>query len=244
MLQEKRIIVLHTIKHSDRGVVVQCYSRENGRESLYFRLASRNRTACPYLHRLNILDIVASNHGSSMPTINEISPCSDFSAIRTDIYKSTIAIFISELLLKSIKESEANPLLYNYLESSINMLENMPERGMNFHIHFIVHLTRFLGFMPVDNYSGQEPVFDFEKACFTPTGTGTAGRGETGKTLSEKESLLLHQLINTQAMELNSIECSGTVRHDFAKKMVEYISLHLDTRIELKSLDILHEVFN
>lgn len=238
MLQKERIIVLHTIKHSDTGIVVQCYGEKNGMEAFYFRVSSKNKIAFSHLHRLNIIDVVAYDNNSSMPTIKEIVPSSNLVRIRTDIFKSTIAIFMSELLLRSVREREGNPLLYSFLESSVNMLENMPGRSSNFHIYFMVHLCKLMGFMPTDNFTCNGMLFNPATASFETPALASTGL------FSEKESLMLHNLMNTPAIELESIESNGALRMSFAKKMIEYISLHLGTSFEIKSLDILHEVFN
>ena len=58
MLAKSQIIVLHTIKHGDTGIVVQCYSNTAGRTALYFRGSSKKMRNAAILHKLNILDVV------------------------------------------------------------------------------------------------------------------------------------------------------------------------------------------
>lgn len=250
MLVKLQVIVLHTIKHGDNGLVLQCYSNTSGRISLYMRVAAKNKVTISNLHRLNILDVVAYNNGSSMPTIREMVPVLRLESLRTNIYKNTIAIFLSELLVKSIRESEGNRQLYDFLVSSINMLEHIGEGVANFHIHFMVHLTRMLGFMPTDNHSQQMPLFDMESALFRePLYMYDKRTGNLQETTQERffppqESMLLHTLLNTRAIKMGGVRCSGELRLSFAKQMIRYLSHHLGTPLEIKSLDILHEVFN
>lgn len=240
MLVKSQIIVLHTIKHGDNGVVVQCYSNTAGRQSLYFRGSSKKHSAS-HLHKLGILDVVAYHSGTaSMPTIKEISAPYNLNSIRTDIYKSSIAIFISELLGKTVREAEGNPQLYSFLSSSIQILEHLTDGVTNFHIHFITHLCKMLGFMPYDNYSSSTPIFDPLSAKFCPN----------GNFMTPLESKLLHSLLNTPSTNLQELLCngevlklSGEVRTSFTKKMVEYLSHHIGNSIEIKSLDILHQIF-
>ena len=139
MIEKSQIIVLHTIKHGENGIVVQCYSNTAGRCALYFRGSSKGKNNASLLHKLNILDVVTyRNTSQSMPTIREISAPYRLTSIRGDIYKSTIAIFISELLGKTVREEEANPILYSFLSSSIQIMEHTQEGVANFHIHFII----------------------------------------------------------------------------------------------------------
>ncbi len=249
MIGKSRIIVLHTIKHSDNGLIVQCYSNSSGREAMYLRISSRNKVALAHLHRLNILDVVTYRSGSSMPNIKELSPLLRLDSIRTDIYKNTIAIFLSELITKSVRESETNPLLYQFIESSVNLLEHLESGTANFHLHFMVHLCKFLGFMPMGNYSEEKQLFNFTTAQFVPAelyfdGEGARMRGENQKCcFSPAESQLLDRLLKTQAINLGEIKCNGELRLSFAKGMIRYFSYHLGIEMEIKSLDILHEIF-
>ncbi|MBR5855730.1 MAG: DNA repair protein RecO C-terminal domain-containing protein [Bacteroidales bacterium] len=250
MLSKIQIVVLHTIKHGDNGVVIQCYSNTAGRTALYLRVSARNRVVLSNLHRLNILDVVIYNNGSSMPVIRELAPAVRLDSLRTNIYKSTISIFLSELLVKCVRESEENIQLYNFLVSSINVLEHMEEGISNFHIHFMVHICKLLGFMPTDNYSLELSVFDVGRAMFREPEFFYDLREERLKAVSDnrlftpQQSQLLHELLNTRAIDVGELKCSGDMRLSFAKQMLNYISHHLGITFEVKSLDILHQVFN
>lgn len=241
MLVKSQIIVLHTIKHGDNGVVVQCYSNTAGRQSLYFRGSSK-KSGASSLHKLGILDVVTYHSGgASMPTIREMAAPYNLSTLRTDIYKSSIAIFISELLGRCIRESEANATLYSFISSSIQILEHTTAGVANFHIHFITHLCKMLGFMPLDNYSSSTPIFDPGSAKFCPN----------GNFMTLLESKLLHSLLNTPSTNLGELLCngevlmlSGEIRSAYTKKMVEYLSHHIGNHLEIKSLDILHQIFS
>ena len=248
MLTKSQIIVLHTIKHGDTGIVVQCYSSTAGRCALYFRASSKNRVSASLLHKLNILDVVTYSNGSqSMPTIKEISAPFRITAIRSDICKSSRAIFISELLGRTVREEEANPHLYSFLSSSIQILEHIGHGVPNFHIHFITHLCKMLGFMPMDNYSSATPIFDMATAKFT---FAPAGYVYGTQMLGPEESQLLHALLNTPSTNLEKLFCgsqelkiNGEARLAYTKRMIEYISHHIGNNIEIKSLDILHQIF-
>lgn len=249
MLTKSQIIILHTIKHGDSGMVVQAYSNVFGRQSLYLRGVSKHSVKFSNIHKLSILDIVAYTNGTqSMPTIKEINTPYKLISLKTDIYKSSIAIFISELLSKCVKEAEQNPILYNYLSSSIQILEHTTNGIANFHIHFITHLTKMLGFMPLDNYSLTTPIFDLSTAKFCAT-QHVAKYGSCYLDTSESE--LLHCLINTPSTNLEELKINNRVlkinrdiRYNFTKRMIDYLSLHIGNTIEIKSLDILHQIFS
>ncbi len=249
MLNKAQIIVLHTIKHGDNGFVIQCYSNTAGRTALYLRVSAKNRIILSNLHRLNILDVITYNSGSSMLTLRELVPSVRLDSLRTNIYKSTMAIFLSELIVKCVRESEQNMHLYNFLVSSIKVLEHLEEGIANFHIHFMVHLCKLLGFMPTDNYSQELSVFDIGRAMFREPQYFYDSREEClrvaacGEAFTPQQSLLMHQLLNTRVIDIAGIKCNGDMRLQFAKQMLNYISHHLGIVLEIKSLDVLHEVF-
>src|SRR5574344_605473 len=112
MLSKSRIIILRTIKHSDTGIVVQAYSNADGRTALYFHGGGKSTKETSYLQQLNILDVIAYDSGrGGMKTIKEMTPSFLFTSIRTDIRKIAIAMFVTELLAKTVRETEANPQL-------------------------------------------------------------------------------------------------------------------------------------
>lgn len=249
MLSKSQVIVLHTIKYGDNGIVLQCYSNTCGRQALFLRVSAKNKIIISNLHRLSILDVVTYHSGSSMPTVKELEPVMRLDSIRTNIYKNTIAIFLSELLVKCIKESESNLRLYQFLVSSISILEHLEGTFANFHIHFLVHLSKMLGFMPVDNFSATNTLFDIQSARFIAPGPAagyaTAGSAAVPSScFSAVESELLHAILNTPAIESSGIRCNGELRLAFSKQMIRYLSAHLGINFDMKSLDVLHEVFN
>ncbi len=106
-----------------------------------------------------------------------------------------------------------------------------------------------LGFMPMDNYSSATPLFDMATAKFTahPFGNDIYGT----QIIGERESQLLHALMNTPSTNLARPKCgnqelqiNGELRLSYAKRMIEYISHHIGNTIEIKSLDILHQIFS
>ena len=238
MLSKSRIIVLHTIKHSDSGMVVQCYSDVKGRTACYF-FAKGKHSKSTMMFPLSVLDVVLftrHQEGTSMPVIKEASPVSPLGNLKTDIRKGAISIFMCELLLKTLRESNPDPSMFSFLSNSVLLLDTLEEGCENFHLHFAVNLCKILGYMPEDNYSENSPHFNFangafardyiESTCFLP-----------------EESLLLHQILSTPLIQLPQINCNGELRNRFLGKIIDYLSFHTSFHTELKSLPVLRELF-
>lgn len=237
MISKSQIIVLHTIKHSDTGVVVQAYSNALGRCALYYRGGGKHNKNLAELHPLSILDVVTySNLGPAMPNIKEMTPAENLSSLVTDIRKNAIAIFISELLTKSIREVEPNGILYNFISSSVLVLDSLSEGVENFHLHFLAHYCKILGYMPLDNFNAEDKYFNFIQAEYTSF-------YEKANCFTQEQSALLHLVLTTPVTKIADIKCSGTERSDFIKRLLDYLSYHLDGKLEIKSLPVLHEIF-
>lgn len=257
MLTKSRIIVLHTIKHSDSGMVVQCYSDVKGRSACYF-FAGGKHSKSAMMFPLSMLDVVLfSRHqeGNTMPVIKEAVPVCQLPNLKTDIRKGAISIFMCELLLKTLKESSPDPSLFVFLSNSIMLLEAVDEGVENFHLHFAVNLCKVLGYMPEDNYSG--PSFPPKPTVGQAGGSNQDSRTHfnftTGKFTHDyseafcfqpEESLLLHQIMSTPLAALREITCSGQMRNRFLTRIIDYLSFHTSLRIELKSLAVLRELFS
>ncbi len=238
MLSKSRIIVLHTIKHSDKGMVVQCYSDVKGRTACYFFAGSKHSRSA-MMFPLSILDVVLfSRHqnDTSMPVIKEVSPVCPLNNLKTDIRKGAISLFMCELLLKTVRESSPDPSVFSFLANSVMFLDAVDEGCENFHLHFAVNLCKVLGYMPEDNYSEASPHFNFANGKFSGDYT------ESFCFLPE-ESALLHQILSTPLTGLQQIRCSGETRNRFLGKIIDYLSFHTSFRTELKSLPVLRELF-
>ncbi len=85
-----------------------------------------------------------------------------------DLRRSTIALFIAEVLYRLIKESEVNEQLFDFVWGSIEALDEIEEGVANFHLWFLSNLSRVLGFSPTNNYS-KGALFDIKEGCYTTT---------------------------------------------------------------------------
>ena len=149
------MIVLHTLKYGDTSLIVHGYTQEEGRVSFILRGAfrssrSRSRTSAHgtvLLHPLSIVNYEASRSPKgSMAYLREFSPKYRLSSIREDFDKISIAMFISELLYRTLLHSERDEELYAFLEDAVLKLEAVEGSPANFHLWFLDRYAAFLGF--------------------------------------------------------------------------------------------------
>ncbi|MBE9480196.1 MAG: DNA repair protein RecO, partial [Bacteroidetes bacterium] len=144
MLFKTRGIVFHQIKYSESSVIAKIYTELFGIQS-YLIKGVRNKKSkikSALLQHLSIVDLVVYHkEKSNIQYIKEIRSEYQFTSIPFDIRKSSIAVFINEILYKSIHEEEANQNLFDYLLNSIKLLDMITKRFVDFHLLFTIGLT-------------------------------------------------------------------------------------------------------
>ncbi len=235
--RESRVIVLHLTKYGDKSLVVQALDSERGRSGFFLRSAGKGRGALGAFHPLSILDVVSVSGKGSLEYIRTSEPPYSLGSIRSDPYKSAIALFISELLYRCLTDGAMDRDMFDFLQEEILALEGEGGSVANFHLHFLVEFCRTMGFRPKDNYAPESPLFLPYSAEFT-------GADSLAETFAPEESLLLHKLLSLPRPQAMAIRLSRETRGAFAQKMVDYLSYHLSQNLNIRSLKVLHGLFS
>ncbi|MES2545175.1 MAG: DNA repair protein RecO [Bacteroidota bacterium] len=237
MQVKTKAIVISTLKYQEKSLIVKCFTQSDGLKSYFVRDAFSNRKSnqkIAYFQPLTILEIEAlhKNKGT-LEHFKEIKLASAFQTIHANIFKSTIVIFLSEILQHSIHEEEKNQDLFTFLETALLWLDTHNEIA-NFHLILMLEMTKFFGFYPDDSEIGFK-FFDSNEGVFTPfQGTNC---------LSEHETHLLKKLISLKFDSDQKI-FAAIERQIILKILLDFYSIHLDGFRKPKSLDVLKEVFS
>jgi len=185
---------------------------------------------------LSHLVLVAKHKNKgTLEYLQEAKMLSTYRTMHTDVMKSTMVLFISEILRNSIQEEEENEALYHYLETTLNWLDHH-EKFANFHLLFILKLSRYLCFYSYD--SNTNPVyFNMLDGVFKDMETNNY-------CIEEQNSLVLKQLLGINFDELELLKLTKNNRTHFLEMLLLYYQLHIDAFKKLKSLEVLHEIFN
>ncbi|MFA6770416.1 MAG: DNA repair protein RecO [Bacteroidales bacterium] len=235
-----KIIVLHTFKHKESGIILQGYTNRGGRESFFVKSGAKSLKKQPLsiLHPLSIIEgVLSSRSFGELKTLKEFNSVHKLSSLRNSIPKAAIAIFISEIISKTIREIEQNREMFFFLEKSILDLEQIDEGAANFHLYFLVKYVALLGYMPEIPNISQGMLFDIYSAEYS--------KKQINRDLMfpQEESNLLWKLAHTEIDRLKEIKITGELRYRFLQEMIRYLSYHSDHEIKIGSLNILHEVF-
>src|SRR6218665_3969186 len=122
MLVKTKAIVISALKFQEKSLIVKCFTLSNGLKSYIVRDAFSSRkgsSKVAYFQPLTIIDIEAvhKNKGT-LENFKEVKMASPFHSIHSDIYKSTMVLFLSEILHHSIHEEEENEALFTFLETA------------------------------------------------------------------------------------------------------------------------------
>ena len=237
MLVKTKAIVISSLKYQEKSLIVKCFTLSDGLKSYFVRDAFSSRKAnqkIAYFQPLSILEIEAihKNKGT-LENFKEIKIATPFQSIHSDIYKSTIVMFVSEILHHSIHEEEKNEALFTFLETALHWLDTHEDIA-DFHLILLLEMTRFLGFYP-DVANIDFPFFEMTEGVFTPF--------HAISSLTEHESNLFKKLINLKFE--NSQKTFHIIERQIVLKiLVDYYSFHLDGFNRPKSLEVLKEVFS
>jgi len=240
MQHKTRGIVLHTMPYSDRFAIVRMFTEEFGPVS-YLVPQSKSRTSKTprsLFFPLAILDIEVVHHNlRDIHQLKEARLSLSLPSLYTHPVKNTICIFIAEFISKVIRDIQPDKLLFNFLVQSLKILELTDKGYANFHLVFAIRLTRFLGFYPDSGSYETGAFFDMQNGVFTHK------MPLHNHFLYREESHGLSLLLRMNYENMHRFRLSGSQRTIIINKAVEYYRLHLAYFPELKSLEVLSEVF-
>lgn len=237
MLVKTKAIVISALKYQEKSLIVKCFTESCGLKSYFVRdafSARKSSQKIAYFQPLTILEIEAvhKNKGT-LENFKEIKIATPFQSIHSDIYKSTIVLFISEILHHSIHEEEKNESLFSFLETALFWLDNHDQTA-NFHLILLLEMTKYFGFYP-DISEIDFPFFDSNEGVFTLFhGVGS---------LTEHETHLFKKLISLK-FDNDQKTFHVIERQIVLKILIDYYTLHLDGFRKPKSLEVLKEVFS
>jgi DNA repair protein RecO (recombination protein O) len=225
-------IVINSINYSESGVIVKFFTREHGLVSVFAPKKKGNKKiAFPVL---SIVEIeYMSRKNSSLYRLKSSKIIAPYSSIYNDPLKTMMLLFLSEVLLKTVKDEAANPDLYNFLRRELLFFDQLEEGVHNFHLYFLSHLITHLGFRPLQ---GEGRFFNIEEGEFSDFEPHQ-------NFLNEQESKMFLSLLQSSGQDLKALCVERTSRINLLKGIVSFYRYHCPGFGELKSLEVLEEVY-
>lgn len=240
MLTKTKGVVLHSTKYSDTSWIVTMYTEMYGRTSFMVRGVTNKRSTAKaaFFQPLSVVDMdIFFNPAKEIHSIKDIRIDLPLTGIPFDPVKNAIALFISELLFRSIKHSSPDEQLFLFLSQSIEVLDCTHEVLANFHLIFMLKLTRFLGFEPHLN-AEMGRYFDLINGEFL------SSRPLHAHYITNAEAENLCRLAAVDYFSMSACTMSRLQRAEVLKTLVEYYRLHISGFHGLNSLAVLQSIFD
>lgn len=238
MLTKTRAVVLKSFKYGEQSLIVDMFTRECGRLSFIVRMpkGAHGKLKRQYFQPATLLDLSFDLRSKeSLHKIKDANIAIPYVSLSFEPRKVSIALFLCEVLCYATRTEQKNTPLYNYIETAFRWLDKANNGFANFHIVFLMRLTLFLGFCP--NLNSQGAYFDLRNGCFVPL---LPPHSDYLKP-EDSEKVVLLMRMDYPTMKLYSM--SRAQRWRCLEVIITFYKLHIPDFPEMKSLDVLRDLF-
>ena len=238
-MSNSRALVIKSIKQGETSSIVSCYLEEIGFKSflvkgLYGQKKSKFSRA--HFFPLNFISLNYSyNEKRELGFIKEVKPEILYKTLHVDIQKSSVIVFLSEILHGVFREElEVNNNLFNFLLSSLTWYDKISKCNI-YHIKFLIELSRYIGFYP--NIVNEHDMY------FCLESGSTTNRKPLGISINGVDLKILKNLLGMEFEDLNSMRINKVSRVRILNYLIDYYSLHLQMFKTPKSINVFTQVF-
>lgn len=219
MLVKTKGIVFRVTPYGDTSVIVNMFTELFGLQSYIVNgvRSSSKKSKIALFQPLTLLDLVVYHkENANIMRIKEVKCYHVYQNLSRQVSKSAIALFINEVLNKAVKDQTHTSEIFEFISTSLVILDETP-KPENFHLIFLLGLSRHLGFAPNQ----------------TSEVLGVHWMDET-------EERLLNSLLHTDYN--NDFILNYAQRQVLLNSLLRFYQTHIDGFGEVKSLPVLQEV--
>lgn len=222
MLHKTRGIVFRFTKYGDSSIIVTIFTELFGIQT-YIVNGVRSKSAMGKIalfQPLTLLDLVVYyKENASIKRIKEFKCLHQYQTLSTDIRKSSLAMFINEMLNKAVKDESHAREIFEFLLNALILLDHQETALENFHLIFLIKLSRFLGF-----------------------GAHQAEEILGVRMLDWQEEEILKTLLTADFTE--SVSMTNIQRRNLLEAILRFYTIHIESLGEIKSIQVLKEIMN
>ena len=247
MLVKTEAIVLHSFKYGETRMIVEVFTRETGRLSLIATLpkTQKGKLKKQYFQPMTLLEITFDHRRQvQLQQLKDARLLTAWTSIPFSSEKLALSLFTAEFLYHALRSEQQNEPLFAYICDSIQWLDTVEAGYANFHLTFLMRLSRFLGFYPnlketekQDQKSG-ELLFDLREGRFC---TEVPLHRDF---LKPSEASLIQLMMRMDFPTMHLYRLSHHDRNRIVEVLLQYYRLHIPQFPELKSLSILQELWS
>jgi DNA repair protein RecO (recombination protein O) len=233
-------VVLHTLKYRDTSLLVYAYTDLFGRQTYLVNgvRSAKNKMGMACFQALSLLDAVAYHHPKNdIHRLKEYHLSVPLQNLAFDVHKNAMALFMGEVVYKTVREQEPNKQLFHFLQQSVLELENIQEGAANYHLYFLARLAAYLGFASGNDYRPEYTYFDISSGEFT------AVRPKHELFFDSEQTALFGRLLQSEVAGLPAIGLHHSQRSAFVNNMLRFYEHHFDALSPIRSWTVLGEVY-
>lgn len=239
MLVTTPAIIISALKYGEADLIVKAYTYSDGLKTYMLKgvlKSKKGKFKASQFQLLTQLEVVARHRNQGkMEYLKDAKVKHTYTSLHTNMVKGAMLMFLAEVLKNAIREEEANRELFEYLETSLMWLD-LHDQIANFHLLFLLNLTRYLGFYPdadareLDYFNLLEGVFEWNSV--------------NNYCIDGQNVAVLRQLLGIHFDDLNTLKLNQQTRANFLNMLLLYYGLHIEGFKKPKSLAVLNEIFS
>ncbi|HDQ15575.1 MAG TPA: DNA repair protein RecO [Bacteroidetes bacterium] len=234
MFVKTQAIVLRQNKFSDNKRIVTILTQSHGKKNFIVYNSKKNKNS--FFQSFFILNLDFNyKENQNLTSIKEVALNVPFNSIPYNNEKMAIAFFLSEIINKILEENFQDTVFFDFLKNSIILLDNHPKPA-NFHIAFLAAMSVYVGIMPKQNYSVENKYFNFRDGQFSFL-------FDKQFSFNEFYSFKFQEILNAGIEGFDNVKLIQSERNILLKNILEFYAFHFNSIKNLKSLDVLQEVF-
>ncbi|MBQ0075282.1 MAG: DNA repair protein RecO [Prevotella sp.] len=239
MDKKTRCIVLRTVKYGDDKLIIDFLTREEGRLSALWKMntSAKAKVRRQLFQPLTLLEVDFERvPRQSLCKIKEARMAYMYASLPFDGIKLSIAFFLAEFLCYATRDQHSDGSLYDFVEQSLLWLDNTDRGVHNFHLMFMIRLSRFLGFHPdADSYE-EGALFDLREGCFVPSVPFHTDF------LNSSDAFRLLTLLRISPANLHLFRMTRTERNHAIDTILHFYRIHIPAFGEMKTLEVLRSL--
>ena len=240
VLTKTEAIVLHALKYGESKLIIDLFTREHGRLSCIASIpkSGKGKLKKPLFQPLALIEVDCDLRPNvQLQKLREARMAYPLTGIPFDAVKLSIALFVAEFLYHALRGEQQNVQMFDYISHSIRWLDGTGDGVANFHLTFLMRLSRFLGFYPnLDSYESGA-YFDLRESVFCQYPPLHRDF------LDPQEAERMGTLMRMDFATMHLFRMNRTERNRCLDVMLTYYRLHIPAFPELKSLAVLQELF-
>lgn len=232
-----KAIILKIINYSDTQKIIQVYSLQKGYLSLISPSTVIKRKYNP-VHFMQVAEIeYFENEKANFHKLHTVSTLIPLPNLYFDVVKMNIILLWGEILNLILKNEGKNEDLFEFIVRSVEYLNSTPNNIGNFNLFFLYRLAGFIGFK-INTASWQEGyVFNISDGGFHPADQNLPSVS------GPNTARVIHQLCTFEAAQLHEIVLNRDARNILLDIILLFYSTHLNINFNVKSIQVIREVF-